>query len=65
MVDTRLPRHVGNGHLTNIPIDSVYSGVVLLCKLWIVPFFSELNDLEMWSTNISNAYLEAYTSEKL
>ena len=58
-------RCVGNGHLTNIPIDSVYSGVVSLRGLQIVTFLSKLNDLEMWSTNIGNAYLEAYTSEKL
>ena len=51
-------RCVGDGHLTNIPIDSVYSGVVSLHGLWIVAFLSELNDLEMWSTNIGNAYLE-------
>ena len=58
-------RCVGNGHLTDIPIDSVYSGVVSLCRLWIVISLSELNDLEMWSTDIGNAYLEAYTSKKL
>ena len=58
-------RCVGDGHLTDIPIDSVYSGVISLCGLQIVIFLSELNDLEMWSTDIGNAYLEAYTSKKL
>ena len=33
--------------------------------LRIVAFLSKLNDLEMWATDIGNAYLEAYTSEKL
>jgi Reverse transcriptase (RNA-dependent DNA polymerase) len=31
----------------------------------IVLFLAELNHLEIWSTDIGNAYLEAYTSEKV
>ena len=65
MIATAKARCVGNGHLTDIPICSVYSGDVSLCGHWIGAFLSELTDLEMWSTNIGNAYLEAYTSKKL
>ena len=36
-----------------------------MAGLHIVTFLSELNDLEMWATDIVNAYLEAFTSEKL
>ena len=28
-------------------------------------FLSELNDLDLWATDIGNAYLESYTAEKL
>ena len=51
--------------MTDVPIDSVYSGVVSLHGLCIVAFLSELNGLELCATDVGNAYLEAYTSEKL
>jgi hypothetical protein len=58
-------RCVADGHLTDIPVDSVYSGVVSLRGLRIMLFLAELNDLEVWATDIGNAYLEAHTKEKL
>ena len=58
-------RLVADGHLTDVPIDSVYSGVVSLRGLRLVIFLAELNDLELWSTDIGNAYLEAKTNEKV
>ena len=57
-------RLVADGHLTDIPLDSVYSGVVSIRGFRLVLFLGELNDLELWATDIGNAYLEAYTSEK-
>jgi hypothetical protein len=54
---------VADGHLTDIPLESVYSGVVSLHGLRIVTFLSELNGLDLWATDISNAYLEAFTME--
>ena len=56
---------VADGHLTDIPIDSVYSGVVSLCGVWLLLFIAELNQLEAWATDIGNAYLEAETREKV
>jgi hypothetical protein len=56
-------RLVAGGHLTPTPIASVYSGVVSLRALRIVTFLSELNDLNLWATDIGNAYLEAFTDE--
>jgi len=53
---------VADGHLTDIPLESVYSGVVSLHGLRIVLFLAELNHLETWATDIGNAYLEADTS---
>jgi hypothetical protein len=58
-------RLVADGHLTDIPVDSVYSGVVSLRGLRLIIFLAELNNLELWSTDIGNAYLEAKTLEKV
>jgi Reverse transcriptase (RNA-dependent DNA polymerase) len=54
-----------DGHLTNIPLDSVYSGVVGLRGFHLVLLLAELNHLNIWATDIGNAYLEAYTSVKV
>lgn len=58
-------RLVAGGHLTETPVDSVYSSVVSLRGIRILAFLGELNGLEVWSTNIGNAYLETYTKEKV
>ena len=58
-------RLVAGGHLTETPIDSVYSGVVSLRSLRIVIFLAELNGLELWGADVGNAYLEAHTKEKV
>ena len=47
------------------PADSIYSGVVSLPGLRLVTFIAELNGLELWGTDIGNAYLESYTEEKV
>jgi hypothetical protein len=54
---------VANGHLTDIPLESVYSGVVSLRGLQSVTLLAELNGLDLWATDIGNAYLEAFTME--
>ena len=58
-------RLVADGHLTDVPLDSVYSGLVSLRGLRIVLFLAELNNLELCATDIENAYLEAVTKEKV
>ena len=58
-------RLVAGGHLTGPPLESIYSGVVLLRSLRIVIFLAELNDLKLWEVDIRNAYLEAHISEKV
>jgi hypothetical protein len=58
-------RFVAGGHRTSTPVDSIYSGVVSLQGIRIVTFLAELNDLELWGTDIGNAYLESYTQEKV
>ena len=58
-------RLVAGGHLTEAPDDSIYSSVVSLRGLRLVLFLVELNGLSVWSTDVSNAYLEAKTKEKV
>ena len=58
-------RLVADGHLTKEPVESIYSGVVSLRSLRMVVFLSQLNNLEIWGADVGNAYLEAYTDEKV
>ena len=58
-------RLVADGHLTKEPVESIYSGVVSLRSLRMVVFLSQLNNLKIWGADVGNAYLEAYTDEKL
>ena len=58
-------RFVAGGHRTDTPVESTYSAVVSLLGVRMVTFLAELNDLELWNTDIGNAYLESYTSEKV
>ena len=64
--DTRHKAHlVADGHLTDIPVDSVYSSIVSLCGLRMLLFLAKLNQLDTWAMDIGNAYLEAETKEKV
>jgi hypothetical protein len=64
--DLRLKsRLVAEGNLTTPPKDSVYSGVVTLRSLRLCMFLAELNGLKVEAADVGNAYLEAYTKEKL
>ena len=51
-------RLVAGGHLTPVPVESVYSSVVSLRGIRMLAFIAELKDLELWGTDIGNAYLE-------
>ena len=58
-------RIVAGGHMTDVPLESVYSGVVSLRGVRFVIFLAELNGLELYQTDVGNAYLESYTREKV
>ncbi len=58
-------RLVADGNLTSLPTDSVYSSVVSLRSVRIVSFIAEQNGLELWGTDIGNAYIESFTQEKV
>jgi hypothetical protein len=38
---------VADGHLANVPVEDIYSGVVSLQNLRLVVVLAELNDLEL------------------
>ena len=56
---------VADGHLTKVPLESVYSGVVSLHGLCLFLLIAEMNSLDVWATDITSAYLEAFTDEKV
>jgi hypothetical protein len=58
-------RLVAGGHLTDISNDSLYSSILSLRGIQLVTFLFELNSLELWDTDIGNAYLEATTKERV
>ena len=58
-------RLVSRGDLTDIPVTSVYAGVVSLRGLRMCIFLAELNGMEAYATDIGNAYLETVTQEKV
>ena len=58
-------RMVAAGHLTEVPVESVYSGVISLRGIHLMILLAEMNQMETWGTDISSAYLEALTKEKL
>ena len=58
-------RLVAGGHLTDPAKESIYSGVVTLKSMRITMLIAELKLLETMVGDVGNAYLEAYTKEKL
>ena len=58
-------RVVADGHLTDIPLESVYAGVVSLRGIQTCIFLAELNGMIPYAMDISSAYLEAYTTERV
>ena len=48
-------RLAADGHLTDVPLSSVYSGVVSLRGIRLVLFLAELNGLGSWGTDIGDA----------
>ena len=58
-------RLVADVNLTDIPVESVYFGVISICGIQILAFLADLNTIETWATDIGNAYLEAKTFENV
>ena len=58
-------RLVTDGHLTPEPIENIYSSVVSLRNVRLVIFLVKLKNLDYGGADIGDAYLEAFTDEKL
>jgi hypothetical protein len=61
---TRKARFVAGGHLTDPPKESVYSSVVSRESVRLFFLIAALNDLDVLSCDVQNAYLNAGTKEK-
>jgi Reverse transcriptase (RNA-dependent DNA polymerase) len=62
---TRKARLVAGGHVTDPPTSITYSSVVSRELVRIVFLIAALNDLDIMTADIGNAYLNAFTSEKV
>ena len=58
-------RLVADDHLTPERIGNIFSGVVSLKNLRLVIFLGKLKNIDLWGADIGNAYLEAFTDEKI
>jgi hypothetical protein len=61
---TRKARWVLDGHKTPNPIGSTYAGVVSRDSIRIAFTYAALNGLDVFATDIRNAYLQAPSSQK-
>jgi hypothetical protein len=62
---TRKARLVAGGHVTDPPSSITYSSVVSQESVRIAFVVAALNNLEIMAADIGNAYLNAFTSEKV
>mmetsp|Transcript_19822 Transcript_19822/g.30440 ORF Transcript_19822/g.30440 Transcript_19822/m.30440 type:complete len:125 (-) Transcript_19822:267-641(-) len=62
---TRKARFIAGGHTTNPPPILTYTSVVSCESIWIAFLVAALNDLDISSADIGNAYLNAPYKEKI
>ena len=62
---TRKCRLVVGGHMTNPPTSMTYSSVVSRDSVRIAFSIAALNDLDILAADVSNAYIQATTKEKV
>jgi len=61
----RKARFVAGGHLTDPPVESVYSSVVTRESVRIMFLIAALNNLEILGADVQNAYINAKMSERV
>ena len=61
----RKARLVAGGHLTDPTHDRAYSGIASIRSIRLCLFAGELNDLQQCALDVGNAYLEAFSREKI
>ena len=62
---TRKARYVAGGHLADAPSSQTYASVVSRDSVRIALMIAALNELDVFSADIQNAYLNAKSREKL
>jgi hypothetical protein len=62
---TRKLRFVAGGHMTDAPVNLTYSSVVSRDSVRLAFLIAALNDIDILSGDIGNAYLQAHTREKV
>ena len=62
---TQKAQHVAGDHQTEEPADSMFSSVISCDSMQIAFMLATLNDLDILSANVQNAYLNAPTKEKV
>lgn len=62
---TRKARYIAGGHLTDPPMQLMYSSIVTRESVRIAFLIAALNGLEILSADIGNAYLQAPAREKV
>ena len=62
---TRKAQFVAGGHMTAPPTSMTYASVVSRESVRIAFLLAALNDMDMLTGDIGNAYLNAYTTEKI
>ena len=62
---TRKARLVAGGHQTEVPTESTYSSVVSRDSVRIAFTLAALDDLEVLSADVQNAYLNSPTKERV
>ena len=58
-------RFVAHRHLTQLAIESVYSGVVSIHSICLILLITEINNLQIYQADVGNLYLETYTKENV
>jgi hypothetical protein len=58
-------RLVANGYLMDVPVETVYSGVVSFHRLHLIVSLSELNDLEIWANNIRERCMDVGSNQMM
>jgi hypothetical protein len=62
---TRKARFVAGGHMTDAPVNLTYSSIVSHDSVRLAFLIVALNDIDILSGDIGNAYLQAHTREKV
>ncbi len=61
----RKARFVAGGHLTDPPVESVYSSVVTRESIRMMFLMAALNNLDIMGADVQNAYINASAKEKV